>query len=485
MIAALPFIPYLAALAILCVPAAKEKLLRWLTIGATGACLLITLVLTQHFDRTLPGFQFVHSWDCFAEMGIRYQVGLDGINLIFCLLLAIVAFAGAFIAVKTKNRLKEYLFYYLILTGSMFAVFTVLNVFFLYVFYEMTLIPVFAMLGIAGHPALKEKGAMHLALYMMAGAVIGLFAIFNLYDILGPAFMDLTQAKAVALSNAPLLTPDVQKWLAALLIVGFGIMTSLWPLHNWSPSAYAAAPSSLSMLHAGVKIGPYFLLRIAIAYLPAGFQFWAPSLAVLATIGVIYGGFAAIRQKSLNTMAAFSSVSHIGYVLLALAALNLTSLSAGILLIFGHGIMTACLFGLIGHLTAQAHTDGIHEFGGLGKSLPFFSVCFMLTSLASSGIPGFANFPAELLVFLSSWKNFSAAVIFGVFGVLITAIYMIRAVQALCFGTESNRSKNLTDMTTLFDKTPFLILLAVLCFFGFFPSALLSIIQPAVTRLLS
>ncbi len=502
MILALPFIPYLAALLILFMPAAHGKWLRPLAIGATGLCLLIVLFLTQNFDRAFQGFQFVHSWDCFAEMGIRYQVGLDGINLIFCLLLAFVAFAGAFIAGKTKDRLKEYLFYYLLLTGSMFAVFTVLNVFFLYVFYEMTLIPVFAMIGLhrfasepsaqpGGLPSKQEAGAMKLALYMTAGAMLGLFAIFTLYNMLGPDFLDLTKSKALAASHAALLTPETQKWLAALLIVGFGIMTSLWPFHSWSPSAYSAAPASLSMVHAGVKIGPYFLIRIALVYLPLGFQFWAPTLAILATIGLIYAGFAAIRQKNLNTMAAFSSISHMGYVFLAFAAMNPTALSAGILLIFAHGIMTACLFGLIGHLTAQTGTDGIHDFGGLGKTLPFFSVCFMLTCMASAGIPGFANFPAELLVFISAWKTFPAAVIFGVLGVLITAIYMIRAVQALCFGVATRLSsapsaqpgKELRDMIGLWDKAPFLVLLAILFFFGFFPSALLSIIQPAVARL--
>ena len=484
MITALPFISYLAAMLLLFIPSKQEKLLRGIAIGTTGLSLLITLYLTQHFDRVLSGFQFVQTWNCFNEMGIRYQVGLDGINLVFCNLLAFVAFAASFVATKINTRLKEYLFYFLILVGSMFAVFTVLNVFFLYIFYEMTLIPIFAMIGVAGVQSLKEKGAIRLALYMTAGAVIGLFALLSLYNILGPDFLDLTKTSSLLASHAALLTPEIQKWLAALLIVGFGIMTSLWPFHSWSPTAYASAPASLSMVHAGVKIGPYFLIRIAIAYLPIGFQFWAPTLATLAAIGVIYGGFAAMRQKNLNTMAAFSSISHMGYVLLAFAAMNVTSLSAGILLIFAHGIMTACLFGLIGHLTSQTGNDGIHHFGGLGKSLPFFAVGLMLTGMASAGIPGFANFPAELLVFISAWKNFPMAVICGVIGVLITAIYIIRAVQAICFGSESSGSKGLRDLTTLFDKAPFIILFIILIFFGIFPSSLLSIIQPAVERIL-
>lgn len=488
MITLLPFIPYLAALIILFTPSTQIKLLRWLTIGACGICLAIVLFIADHFVRDLPGFQLVYSWDCFAEMGIKYQVGVDGINLIFCLLHALVAFAGAFVASKIKFRLKEYLFYYLILIGSMFAVFTVLNIFFLYVFYEMTLIPIFAMIGIAGSSQeggkAKERGAIWLMLYMTAGAVLGLFAIFNLYQILGPDFLDLTKAHELLVIKASLLTPEVQKWLAAFLIVGFGIMTSLWPFHSWSPATYSSAPVSLSMVHAGVKIGPYFLIRIAITYLPLGFAFWAPTLAILSAIGLVYAGFTAIYQKNLKTMAAFSSISHMGYLFLAFATMTSTSVSAGILLIFGHGLLTACLFGLIGHLEDQTHSDTIQDFGGLGKSLPFFAVSLMLTGLASAGIPGFANFPAELLIFISSWNHFQVAVICGVVMVLITAVYMVRAVQAVCFGEENLRWKNLKDISTFMEKTPFLILLAVLLFFGFFPSSLLSIIQPAVEKIL-
>lgn len=484
MIAALPFIPYLAAILILFIPANQEKLIRSMTLIATGLCLFITLSLTQHFDRSFVGFQFVHSWDFFPEMGVRYQVGLDGINLIFCLLLATVAFCGTFIASKTKTRLKEYLFYYLLLIGSMFAVFTVLNVFFLYIFYEMTLIPIFAMMGIAGNSEKKETGAVQLLIYMTAGAVVGLFALFNLYHILGPDFLDLTKTQTLLATKGLLLTPEIQKWLSALLIVGFGAMTSLWPLHSWSPSLYSAAPASLSMVHAGVKIGPYILIRIGLAYLPVGFQFWAPTLATLASIGVIYAGFVAIRQKNLKTMAAFSSISHMGYVFLAFAAMSSTALSGGLLLLFAHGIMTACLFGLIGHLEEQSGCDEINAFGGLGTTLPFFSVALIMTCMASSGIPGFANFPAELLVFISAWKTFPVAVIAAVVGVLITAIYVIRAAQAICFGPVQHRWKDLNDISSFYGKTPFLILLAVLLFFGIFPNSLLSLIQPAVEALL-
>ncbi|HRK61370.1 MAG TPA: NADH-quinone oxidoreductase subunit M [Candidatus Omnitrophota bacterium] len=480
----LPFIAFLGAILTLFTPSKNLKALQGISLASSAICLAAVLYLFCTWDFSQAGFQHVRTWDFFAQAGIWYQTGLDGTNLVFCLLNGLVTFAGAWIAIRTTSRLKEYLFYYLLLTGCMFAVFTALNVFFLYVFYEMTLIPVFAMMGIAGIRAKKENAAIRVALYMTAGAVVGLFALLNLYDILGPGFLDLTQTQTILTSKAALLTPETQKWLAALLIVGFGVMTTLFPLHSWSPAFYSASPVSLAMVHAGVKVGPYILLRTAVSYLPEGFQFWSPWIAGLALAGILYGGFAALRQKNLRDLAAFSSISHMGTLFVAFAALNTASLSAGILLVFAHGLMTACFFALIGILEDRGQTDEINAFSGLGKSMPFFAVCFMLTAMASSGIPGFANFPGELMVFVSAWKSFPWTVAAGILGVLLTAVYMIRAVQALCFGQDHPRASTFKDIVCFSEKIPFLILLISLVIFGIFPAALLKVIQPAIEALL-
>ncbi len=484
MILALPLIPFFAAFLLLFIPSQKENLLKFVSIAASGICLTITLLLFASFNHLHSGFQYKQTFSWFSELGIHYQVGMDGMSLAFCLLHALIAFASSFVAIQTKARLKEYLFYSLIFIGSGFAVFTALNIFFIYLFYEITLIPLFLMVGIGGIKNLKEQGSIKIAIYMTLGAVLALFALFSLYNIFGPRFLDLTQLKNLALSHSPFLTLEIQKYLAAFLIIGFGMMTSLWPFHSWSPSAYAAMPPSLAMLHAGVKMGPYILIRIAMSLLPAGFYFWTPTLSILGTIGILYGGFAAIRQKDLKLMGAFSSISHMGYIFLALAAMNQTSLSAAIFLLFAHGLIAACFFALVGHLHSQTQLSGIYDFGGLGKSMPFFSVCFMATCLASAGIPGFAGFPGELLVFVGSWKSFPIAVSLGVVGVLITAIYSIRAAQAVCFGAENNQLSKLCDIKTISEKMPFVILIAALLFFGIWPKTLFYIIQPAIGRLL-
>ncbi len=483
MILALPWIPFAGALMILGVPAHRETLLRAIALISTGLSFAITIALFMTFQAGKPGYQFYHSIEWLPSFGIQYQVGLDGINMTLCLLHALVSLAGVFMAIKPKDRLKDYLFFYLLLIAPIYGVFTSLNIFFLYVFYEMTLIPLYPMIGMWGSKN-KEYGAMKLTIYITAGAVLSLFGIMLLYRELGSATFDFVRVQGI-LRQTP-LAPDFQKVVAGLFLLGFGVIASLWPLHSWSPIGYAAAPTSVSMLHAGVlkKMGPYLMIRFAIALMPEGVKAWSGILAALAGIGVLYAGFAAIRQKDLKFMVGFSSVSHMGYILLGLAAMTQTSIAGAVMLMFSHGIMAACFFALIGFIYEQAHARGVKDFGGFGKSMPFIAICFVMTSLASLGLPGFSNFAAELLIFIGSWKSFPLIVGFGVFAILITAIYLLRAVQSVCYGPANPQWKDLKDAVTLTDKLPFLLLLGALFLFGFWPQGLLRLILPAVAGVL-
>lgn len=503
MILLLPWLPFLAAFAILFVPKEKEGVLKLLAIGSSAACFAITLFLFFTFDRTAAGYQFMHKFEWLPALGISYQVGLDGINLTLCLLHALVSLAGAFVACwpesydsgtlggtghsplrRPKERLKEYLFFYSILVGAIYGVFTSLDLFFLYLYYETTLIPLFPMIGVWGSKN-KSYGAMKLTIFITAGAVLALFGILLLYRQLGTPTFDLIQIQQIL--RARPFDFEFQKTVAAFLLIGFGVIASLWPLHSWSPIGYAAAPTSVSMLHAGVlkKMGPYLILRLAIALLPAGTAAWAKPLAVLAGIGIVYAGYAALQQKDLKFMIGFSSVSHMGYVLLGIAALTHTSLSGAVLLIFSHGVMAAATFAVIGFLYEQTHTRGVSDFGGLGKKAPFIAVCFALVSFASLGLPGFSNFVSELLVFIGSWQKFPVITGFAVFGILVTALYLLRAVQKVCYGPENPTLQNFKDMSGFFQKFPLLLLLGALLIFGFWPQGLLNIIRPAVTALLA
>lgn len=484
MILLLPWIPFLAAFLILITPKQAAAAHRTLVIGSTGITFILTLILFYRFDRTYGGYQFIHTLDWVPMLGIHYQVGLDGINLTLCLLHALVSFAGAFFAVKTKERTRDYLFFYLLLVGAVYGVFTVLDLFFLYLFYEMTLIPLYPMIGIWGSKD-KEYGAMQLTLYITTGAVLAMFGIFLLYRELGPAAFDLLGYSDLVHQNSP--TETMQKFLAPFLLIGFGVIASLWPLHSWSPIGYAAAPTSVSMLHAGVlkKMGPYLIIRTVVTLLPLGLSHWSHRLAVLSTIGILYAGYAAMRQKDLKYMVGFSSVSHMGYVLLGIASMTITGLSGTVLLMFSHGVMAACSFAVIGFLYEQTHARGVEDFGGLAKKVPFIATCFIMASLASLGLPGFSNFVAELLVFIGSWQEYPVLVALAVFGVLITAVYLLRAVQKVCYGPLNPRWNQLRDAVSPGEKFPFVLLLGALLLFGFWPQGLLSLIQPAVQAILA
>lgn len=484
MILTLPFIPLLGALAVLAVPAANEKLLRRITLTCCALSSLITLFLFSQFDASLAGYQFVHSFPWLPRLGISYQVGVDGISMTLCLLHALVSFSGAVISCWPKERLKEYLFFFLILTGAIYGVFTSLDLFFLYLFYETTLIPLYPMIGIWGSKN-KEYGAMKLTIFITSGAILALFGLLVFYSLTGASTFDLIRLREV-LQVHP-LGDGFQRWLAPFLLIGFGVIASLWPLHSWSPVGYATAPTSVSMLHAGVlkKMGPYLIIRVAVTFLPNGVREWAGWLAVLAACGILYGGYAAIKQKDLKYMIGFSSVSHMGYVLLGIAAMNTTALSGAVLLMFSHGVMAACTFALIGFLYEQTHVRGVDDFGGLGKKVPFFSLCFIMASMASLGLPGFSNFVSELLVFIGSWEQYPLIVALAVFGVLVTAIYLLRGVQKVCYGPLNPQWSQLKDVALWQDKLVFILLLGSLLAFGLWPQGLLRIIQPAVGGLLS
>ncbi len=484
MILALPWIPFLGAFLILLTPKEKESVLRQITLLASGICFAITIALFLQFNPS-GGYQFVYKFSWLPQLGISYQVGLDGINMTLCLLHALVSLAGAFLACNIKERVKEYLFFYLVLVGAIYGVFTALDIFFLYLFYETTLIPLYPMIGIWGSKN-KEYGSMKLTIFITTGAVLTLVGIMLLYRATGLTSFDFIEIQKFIAENP--LDAAFQKTAAGLFLVGFGIIASLWPLHSWSPIGYAAAPTAVSMLHAGVlkKMGPYLILRLAVGLLPAGTAAWGTVLSILAGIGIIYAGYAAMKQSDLKFIVGFSSVSHMGYVLLGIAAMTSTSLSGAVLLMFSHGVMAAATFALIGFAYEQTHKRDVKDYGGLSRTAPFWSICFIMASMASLGLPGFSNFVSELMVFIGSWDKYPVVVGFAVFGVLITSLYLLRMVQAVCYGpvNPALAEHPMHDVKGVFQKFPFVLLLGALMLFGFWPQGLLRLIQPAVEALI-
>jgi len=479
----LPLLPLAGALLLTFIPEEKKVFFQQTALWATGLSLAGAVFLFLRFPLGSPEYQFVWRLDWLPELGISYQVGLDGIGMTLVLLLGLVSTSGAFVSLWIRERVKEYMIFYLILVASIYGVFTSLDLFFLYLFYEMSVIPMYPLIGIWGSQN-KEYASMKLTVYITTGAVLALAGIVTLYGATGLNTFDLIRVRD-ALGQQPIAL-KIQTLIAPCLLFGFGVIASLWPLHSWSPIGYAAAPSAVSMLHAGVlkKMGPYLMLRLVFTFLPQGAQAWFPWIALLATVNILYAAFAAIDQDDLKFLIGFSSVSHMGYVLLGIASANETALAGAVLLMFSHGVMAASAFALVGYVYEKTHTRLIPELGGLARKLPFVSVCFVMTALASAGVPGFSNFVSELLIFIGTWKEYRWPAVLAVVGILFTAVYLLRAVRKVFFGPLAREWAGLEDPRGLLGRFPFVLLLGSLILFGFWPQGLLRIIQPSVAFLL-
>jgi len=481
----LPLVLLASAFFLLFIPPQRKEILQQVTLGATSFCLVGSLLLFFRFPAGSADYAFVFRLDWLPELGISYQVGVDGVGMTLVLLLALVSTSGAFVSFWIKERVKEYMIFYLLLVASLYGVFTSLDLFFLYFFYEMSVIPMYPLIGIWGSKN-KEYASMKLTVYITTGAVLALAGILSLYGVTGLETFDLIAIRKILMSPGAEAGLFSQRLLAPFLLVGFGVIASLWPFHSWSPIGYAAAPSAVSMLHAGVlkKMGPYILIRLLFTFLPKGAEIWFPWVAVLATVNILYGAFAAIDQKDLKFLIGFSSVSHMGYVLLGIASANETALSGAVLLMFSHGVTAAAAFALVGYIYEQTHTRMIPDLGGLAKRLPFISTCFLMTALASSGVPGFSNFVSELLIFLGAWERYRWPTVLAVAGILFTAVYLLRAVRKVFFGPLTAEWRQVADPVSFLNRLPFALLLGSLLIFGFWPQGLLRMIQPAVALIL-
>ena len=308
-------------------------------------------------------------------------------------------------------------------------------------------------------------------------ALVGLLAIYYL----GGQTMDM-----VTLQTNLKLLPGTQKWVFGCLLFGFGFLASLFPFHTWSPIGYAAAPTAASMMHAGVlkKLGAYGIIRLALPLLPAGARQWVDLLAILACFNILYAGWAALKQKDWKFVIGYSSVSHMGYIMLGIATLNVVGVTGAVLLMFAHGVMAALTFSLIGFFYHQTHNRFVPDLSGLARKIPFIGVCMVMAVMASSGLPGFANFASEVMVFIGAWHQgsyiFQIATICAVWGIVVTATYLLWAVRTSFFGPFDEKWNMLKDATTVAQKFPYVLLIITLMTIGFWPRILTDIIQQTV-----
>ncbi len=478
---------------------------RRVALLTSGASLLAALMGAFQYSAG-AGLVDVANVPWVAHLGIRYHLAVDGISVVLLVLTGLASFVGILFSMNIEKRAKEFFAFYLALIAGVFGVFLSFDLFLLFVFYELAIVPKYFLIAIWGSTR-REYAAMKLALYSFVGSAMVLIGLLAAYVVAGGTTFNL-----IELAKFP-FPREFQMWAFPLVFTGFAILAGMWPFHTWAPTGHSAAPTSASMLLAGVimKLGAYGCLRVAMVLFPLGMSDWATPFfglaswrevfGLLATVGIAYGAMVALVQKDFKFVIGYSSVSHMGFVLLGLMTLSTIGLSGAVLQMFSHGIIAGLLFGVVGRMVYdRTHTRQLDELEGLrlSKSMPFAAVTFVVAGLASMGMPGFSGFVAEFQVLIGAWKSFPTfAVIAGV-GVVIGVAYTLRAVQKAFFkdapevvavggGTAAlggapkpHEADHDWDDISIPERIGTVILIATTLIVGLYPRVLLDLIVPAL-----
>ncbi len=467
-------------LAILFLPGNRIREIKWVSAVCSGITMVVSIFIFLAYDQSLGGFQFVERIDWVPALGITYFNGVDGFSVPMLLLTGIVFFTGVLTMWEHDHRVKEFFALIFLLVAGVFGMFITLDLFFLFVWFDVSLFPMYLLIAVWGSTR-KEYGAMKLTLYLLAGSALILPGI--IYLVVGSG---LNTFDILALTEPGLFTPSQQRFVFFLFYIGFGILAGVWPFHTWSPVGHVAAPTAVSMIHAGVlmKIGAFGVLRVGMFVCPVGWQFWAPLMALLATIGIVYGAFVGLSQTDVKYVIGYSSVSHMGIVGLGLATLSADGLNGAVFQMFAHGVMTALFFSSVGYIYDKTHTKAIAELGGLLKAMPVATSYFIIAALTGIGVPCLASFWAELMVFISAFKVYPVYGTFAIAALAVTALFILRVVQKVCYGPVDDRWAGLPDVS-LGLGIPRIILVSVIVLFGLFPSLMFDMIQSATIPFLS
>ena len=409
--------------------------------------LTVTFIQMRHAGNTDP-MLFTYSVAWFPSLHIAYSVGVDGISVVMLLLSAIIVFTGTFASWQAMSNHKEYFLWFTLLSTGVFGFFISVDMFTMFMFYEVALIPMYLLIGVWGTGA-NEYAAMKLTLMLMGGSALLIIGILAIYFFSGATTMNINEIAAMA--NIP---ENVQNIFFPLLFIGFGVLGALFPFHTWSPDGHASAPTAVSMLHAGVlmKLGGYGCFRIAMYLMPSALDTWAPVFLILTTISVVYGALSACVQTDLKYINAYSSVSHCGMVLFALCMVTQTAITGAVIQMLSHGLMTALFFAVIGMIYHRAGTRDVRYLGGLMKVVPFLAVSYVVAGLANLGLPGFSGFVAEMTIFVGSFQNADTfhrvCTIVACTSIVVTAVYILRVVGKILFQKITNPEfLKLTDAT--------------------------------------
>lgn len=439
------------------------------------------------YDPSTAGYQFLLSVPISSSWRFQFLLGADGLTLIMLLLTALVTFAAVWVTPKIEAGENAFYACLLFISAGAVGAFTSLDLFFFYAFHELALIPTFLLIGIWGSGN-RQAAAWKITIYLALGSFILLLGLLLLYRSVPEAArtFDLRELQ-IAAGQIP---GSAQNHIYLLLLIGFGVLISLFPFHSWAPEAYASAPAPAAMLHAGVlkKFGLYGLIRVALPLLPEGARHWNHLLIALLIGNIIYVGLVTIAQKRLDWILGYSSVMHMGYIFLGISTLGVLGTNGAALLMFAHGISIALLFAVAGEIRRRTGTLHLDELGGLARVMPYAGLVFGIGTFAAIGLPGFANFAAELLVFFGAWSQgagvngwllFQVTTALALWGVVMSAVYMLRAYRATFMGPISKRWDALSDLPRNF-RIPLGVMIAATLVVGFYPASLLHVLAPVL-----
>ena len=443
-----------------------------MVVGASALVVCAVALVIMYLNDRAAGAEgemlYTASFTWFEPLHIKYSVGVDGISVAMLLLSAIIVFTGTFASWKLKPLTKEYFLWFTLLSTGVFGFFISIDLFTMFMFYEIALIPMYLLIGVwgSGH---KEYSAMKLTLMLMGGSALLMCGIFGIFYGAGGQTFDILEI-ANHTGGAHEISLGQQYIWFPLTFIGFGVLGALFPFHTWSPDRHASAPTAVSMLHAGVlmKLGGYGCFRIAMYLMPEAANELGWIFLLLTGISVVYGAFSACVQTDLKYINAYSSVSHCGLVLFAILMINKTAVTGAVLQMLSHGLMTALFFALIGMIYGRTHTRDTRELNGLMRIMPFLAVCYVIAGLANLGLPGFSGFIAEMTIFVGSFEHADTfrrvLTIVATTSIVITAVYILRLVGKILYGTCTNPEHlKLTDAT--WDER-FAVITLVVCVAG-------------------
>jgi len=474
------FTPLIAGLLILLIPGERKREVRVAALGAGIVALVLSIWLYFSYDVAAGGYQFVENYPWLPALGISYQVGVDGMNTPLVLLTGVVMFTGVLISWNVDDRPREFFFFLFLLATGVFGVFIALDLFMLIFFYEIAVFPMYLLIAIWGWKVTREYAAMKLTLYLFIGSVIALIGILAMYFTSGLGTFNM-----LALEGAGFSTTFQKIWFP-FVFFGFAVLGGIFPFHNWSPDGHVAAPTAVSMFHAGVlmKLGAFAALRVGIMLMPEGAKFHMPWIILLTLVNVVYGAFIASVQSDFKYVIGFSSVSHMGLVLMGFATLNRDGfLGAGVQM-FSHGVMTALFFAVVGVVYDQVHTREIPSLGGFSKVMPIVAVAFIVGGLVSMGMPGFSGFIAEFPIFMGLWRDNPLIAIIAVVSIVITASYIFRIVGQVFFGKIPDNFKDHVQDIKALDKVALVFLSIILIIVGIYPSIMVPLVDSGVNNVL-